>query len=230
MSFGFAARKIRNYLIGSDLNPPDIAYAWIAAVSDQSDLALTDENRLATWSNYGSGNVRVARTGIALTGKVYVEFTYTLTDNNCYMNCGVTINAAPGTPLGFYTAGNYQRYARGFSAFSGCGFAGYAGVFLNAAESPAVAYNFTRLERVGVAVNMTNGKVWHRGAAGWVTGDPTADVGESYTIPLGPSYYFSAGSYSCLTGIVTTSARIYSAGSLQVFGAPAGFTPYQPNS
>lgn len=214
---------------------PNSGYLWNPAAESGTgtitSATFTEDNALYSINQVtGIGLNFGPITETAITGKAYCEFTLdTQSDNRNYHAFGI-IKSTASRSL-YDTGGCHNIYSRFPNTVQACGFAYYSAAINNNIDfvTPSQsAYNFGVNDRIGVAVDMDNGKIWYSKNGSWIYGDPAAGTNPSGTFTP-DTFYFAFLNYTCqVSGNLQLSARIYPKASVQSYGAPSGFTPYDP--
>jgi hypothetical protein len=214
------------YIFKYDIDPAILAdYAWAVMSSGGSGTTLTNGNQRFNFdiARAGSGNNRSVRTNTALSGKVYCEFQLIAQPGDLFSAFGIHSGATD--PNAFYNTGNWDM----FDGNGGCGLPAY-GLYSNGVQTSSASYAFGTADRIGVAVDMSAGKIWYRRNGSWINGgDPAAGTSPSQTFTPGAgSWYWYGGYYSCNVSSGVASMDIFPNAGTQSYAAPSGFTPYQP--
>lgn len=194
----------------SDPVPPSTTDLRVATFS-----ATTAQVGVAHVSNIAGENTQVAR-----TGKVYLEFSGSLTAfigvlANSGFSSGFPTTAEPFGTAGYYCISNINYRGRS------------PGTITNGTAAADGTYNWNwsvgpTLDRIGMAIDWAAKKVWFSKNGTWLSGDPTAGTSPTFTLP-DANFTIVVGAYpeSGVVPVVELRAR-----SGLTAMPPSGFTWY----
>lgn len=170
-------------------------------------------------SNIPTGNFGGVRSGIVITGKKYCEFEVLQRD---------TTTMYLGLGIGKRTSLVFNAETAMFSAgASGCGI-GQHGYTDDGSFTTNSSYSFGVGDKIGIAFDANNGKIWYSKNGTWISGDPSAGTGQTSTATVPNQYYFTSSFYACGAQTGTFRVAIYEKASNQTYAAPTGFLPISP--
>jgi hypothetical protein len=171
-----------------------------------------------------------SQTSIDLVGKVYCEFEVTgVAGINGMVNSFGVIKQDPDLIFNVSSTTGAFIYARADNGL-GCGFAGDAGMFVEAVEDPDVAYRFYPGDRIGLAFDTATKELWVSINGVYPNGgDPSNGSFPSATLTVTGPFRFAQTCYSCNGDIGTYSYTMYPKASLMLDAPPSGFTRYDPS-
>ncbi len=203
-------------------------YLWVGTVNTGTSITQSGQRFEITIATMGSGTARTVWTNPITAGaKVYCEFQVVQwPSGNPYGAFGISNTTLP---MGgsFYNPGFWGSY----SGNGGCGLPKAASPVANGVDQAGAAatYAFTSVHRIGIAVDMTAGKLWIRKDGTWLAGDPVAGTGAPVTFtPGSDTWRFRAAVYNCLVSTGVWHMDLFPNAATQLYAAPTGFTPFQP--
>jgi len=208
----------------------DVTYSQITYVptyaftnSRYNGLYLSNSGRTISTPNGSYGVI----TSVDLSGKVYCEFEAVSSPGTGMFNAfGVFIDD-PVLIFNFANANGSFIYSRDDFA-AGCGASG-AGIWINGAESPNTAYEFTYGDRIGLAFDTATKKLWVSVNGSYVSGDPAAGTSPSATLTATGPFRFAMSNYNCTSPAGTYVYTMYPSAATFTYAPPSGFDPYDPN-
>jgi hypothetical protein len=208
----------------------DVTYSQITYVptyaftnSRYNGLYLSNSGRTISTPNGSYGVI----TSVDLSGKVYCEFEAVSSPGTGMFNAfGVFIDD-PVLIFNFANANGSFIYSRDTFA-AGCGASG-AGIWINGAESPNTAYEFTYGDRIGLAFDTATKELWVSVNGSYVSGDPAAGTSPSATLTATGPFRFAMSNYDCASPAGTYVYTMYPSAATFTYSPPSGFTAYDPN-
>lgn len=201
---------------------PDADHRWVHAAGTGASVINSGTTFLFVVP--GTSTQANARTGAALSGKQYCEFSnISRASSAAFQAFGLSISPI-SVASGFYNVGAYNMWSSGGG--TGCGLGAASGYYDNGAKTTSAAYSFNILDIIGVAFDSATGKLWFSKNGTWISGDPATGASPTMTLGAG-TYYFYASSYSCTSSSGTYAYDVYPTASVQTYAAPSGFSPYQ---
>lgn len=193
--------------------PAAAPVAWNAG-DKASEISLSNGNRTATRSTSANNNAAVRATTAKSSGKHYFE---------------VRVDTSVGTAGGDYSIYGIASAALGLNAYVGSTAASYGyehstGNKYNNGSSAALGAALAAGDVLGIAVDLTAGKIWFAKNNTWQgSGDPAAGTNAAYTGVSG-TFYPAASLYKTPTTQHVLTAR-FAAADLG-YSPPSGFSAW----
>jgi len=191
--------------------PAAVVAATLDPANKGSLITLSNGNLTATRGAGAAAYGSVISTTSKTTGKHYFEVHIDSCPTVSYIIVGIGASYATAAPAIGVSATSYGFYQDTGQKYNNNVLAAYGSHF----NSGAV---------IGVAVDMTNGKIWFSVNNAWVaSGDPAAGTGAAYSGITGPQFAM-ASPYQNATPTDAVTFRF--AAAAQTYSPPSGFTAW----